>query len=541
MINTLHIKNIGIIDDLSINLNNGFNVLTGETGSGKTLIIDSLEILAGGRFSKEMIRTGEDYSFAELSLFLPNNTFCEDDKIIISREIHSNGRNLCKINGRMVTVSELKDFMSNIIDIHAQNDNQSILDISTHINLINSYAFDKLSTIFKEYSENYNKYINIKLELNKNYGDDKERIRKLDLLKYQADEISNAKLKENEEEELENRRKIILNSEKISKNLKEADSSLSDIVLDGLSSAIHNLEKIADFDKSYSETLEKLQSSYYDLEEISRDVSSFAEDNYFDENEQTEIEERLNLIYSLKRKYGNNISEIIAYGEKVKQEILDIENLDDYIASLKKDLKEIENIMLEESKKMHEIRLETAKELSEKINNELKELEMKNAKFEISLKFDETNKFNKNGLDNVVFLISTNLGENAKPLIKIASGGEMSRIMLAIKTVLSEFDQIPVIVFDEIDTGISGLAASKVGEKMKAISKSHQVICITHLAPIAAKGDHNYFISKSSENNKTKTAIKELSEEETIKEIARISSGTVSNAALEHAKELRSA
>ena len=541
MINTLHIKNIGIIDDLSINLNNGFNVLTGETGSGKTLIIDSLEILAGGRFSKEMIRTGEDYSFAELSLFLPNNTFCEDDNIIISREIHSNGRNLCKINGRMVTVSELKDFMSNIIDIHAQNDNQSILDISTHINLINSYAFDKLSTIFKEYSENYNKYINIKLELNKNYGDDKERIRKLDLLKYQADEISNAKLKENEEEELENRRKIILNSEKISKNLKEADSSLSDIVLDGLSSAIHNLEKIADFDKSYSETLEKLQSSYYDLEEISRDVSSFAEDNYFDENEQTEIEERLNLIYSLKRKYGNNISEIIAYGEKVKQEILDIENLDDYIASLKKDLKEIENIMLEESKKMHEIRLETAKELSEKINNELKELEMKNAKFEISLKFDETNKFNKNGLDNVVFLISTNLGENAKPLIKIASGGEMSRIMLAIKTVLSEFDQIPVIVFDEIDTGISGLAASKVGEKMKAISKSHQVICITHLAPIAAKGDHNYFISKSSENNKTKTAIKELSEEETIKEIARISSGTVSNAALEHAKELRSA
>ena len=541
MITTLHIKNIGIIDDLSINLNNGFNVLTGETGSGKTLIIDSLEILAGGRFSKEMIRTGEEYSFAELSLFLPNNTFCEDDNIIISREIHSNGRNLCKINGRMVTVSELKDFMSHIIDIHAQNDNQSILDISTHINLINSYAFDKLSPIFKEYSENYNKYINIKLELNKNYGDDKERIRKLDLLKYQADEISNARLKENEEEDLENRRKIILNSEKISKNLKEADSSLSDIVLDSLSSTIHNLEKIADFDKSYSDTLEKLQSSYYDLEEISRDVSSFAEDNNFDESEQTEIEERLNLIYSLKRKYGNNISEIISYGEKVKQEILDIENLDDYIAKLKKDLKEIEIIMLEESKKMHEIRLETAKELSRKINNELKELEMKNAKFEISIKFDETNKFNKNGLDNVEFLISTNLGENAKPLIKIASGGEMSRIMLAIKTVLSEFDQIPVIVFDEIDTGISGLAASKVGEKMKSISKSHQVICITHLAPIAAKGDHNYFISKSSENNKTKTAIKELSEEETIKEIARISSGTVSNAALEHAKELRSA
>lgn len=541
MINTLHIKNIGIIDDLSINLNNGFNVLTGETGSGKTLIIDSLEILAGGRFSKDMIRSGEDYSFVELSLFLPNNTFCEDDNIIISREIHTNGRNQCKINGRMVTVAELKDFMSHIIDIHAQNDNLSILDISTHIELVNNYAFKELSLIFKEYSENYNKYMNIKLELNKNYGDDKERTRKLDLLKYQVNEITEAKLKEGEEEELDARRKLILNSEKIAKNLNEADNALSSGVIDGINLAIRNLEKISDFDKNYSEALERLQSAYYDLEEISRDISSFAEDTYFDENEQAEIEERLDLIYSLKRKYGNNISEIIEYGEKINQEISEIENLDDYIASLKKDLNNLEKVMLEQAKQMHEIRQKASLELSNKINIELQDLEMKNAKFEISINLDNSNKFNKNGLDNIEFLISTNLGENAKPLIKIASGGEMSRIMLAIKSIISEFDQIPVIVFDEIDTGISGLAASKVGEKMKSISKTHQVICITHLAPIAAKGDHNYFISKNAENNKTKTSVKELSEPEIIREIARISSGTVSNAALEHAKELRSA
>ena len=541
MINTLHIKNIGIIDDLSINLNNGFNVLTGETGSGKTLIIDSLEILAGGRFSKDMIRSGEDYSFVELSLFLPNNTFCEDDNIIISREIHTNGRNQCKINGRMVTVAELKDFMSHIIDIHAQNDNLSILDISTHIELVNNYAFKELSLIFKEYSENYNKYMNIKLELNKNYGDDKERTRKLDLLKYQVNEITEAKLKEGEEEELDVRRKLILNSEKIAKNLNEADNALSSGVIDGINLAIRNLEKISDFDKNYSEALERLQSAYYDLEEISRDISSFAEDTYFDENEQAEIEERLDLIYSLKRKYGNNISEIIEYGEKINQEISEIENLDDYIASLKKDLNNLEKVMLEQAKQMHEIRQKASLELSNKINIELQDLEMKNAKFEISINLDNSNKFNKNGLDNIEFLISTNLGENAKPLIKIASGGEMSRIMLAIKSIISEFDQIPVIVFDEIDTGISGLAASKVGEKMKSISKTHQVICITHLAPIAAKGDHNYFISKNAENNKTKTSVKELSEPEIIREIARISSGTVSNAALEHAKELRSA
>ena len=541
MINTLHIKNIGIIDDLTINLNDGFNVLTGETGSGKTLIIDSLEILAGGRFSKEMIRTGEDYSFAELSLFLPDNTFCEDDNIIISREINTSGRNLCKINGRMVTVSELKDFMKNIIDIHAQNDNLSILDVSTHIELINNYAFEKLSPIFTKYSENYNKYMNIKLELNKNYGDDKERTRKLDLLRYQVNEITDAKLKDGEEEDLDARRSLILNSEKIAKNLTEADSSLSNSVIDGMNLAIRNLEKIADFDKSYSETLERLKSSYYDLEEISRDISEFSANTCFDESEQSEIEERLDLIYSLKRKYGNSISEINEYGEKIRKEISDIENLDDYISNLKKELKEIEKVILEQASKMHEIRLEAAKELSEKINIELKDLEMKNAKLSILVQFDETNKFNKNGLDNVEFFISTNLGEDAKSLIKIASGGEMSRIMLALKSVLSSYDQIPVIVFDEIDTGISGIAASKVGEKMKAISKSHQVICITHLAPIAAKGDHNYFISKNTENNKTKTSVKELSEPEIIEEIARISSGTVSNIAIEHAKELRSA
>lgn len=541
MINTLHIKNIGIIDDLSINLNSGFNVLTGETGAGKTLIIDSLQILAGGRFSKEMIRHGENFSFVELSLFMPNNHFFEDDNIIISREIHTNGKNLCKINGRMVTVSELKNFMKNIIDIHGQNDNQSILDISTHIELVNSYSSKELLPLLNKYSEYYNKYLSIKLELSKNYGDDKEKERKLDLLKYQYNEIKEANLKENEEDDLENRRKIILNSEKISKNINIADNIISNSVIDGINTAIHSLEKIEDFDKNYSEILEKLKSSYYDIQELSRDISGFASDVYFDENEQSEIEERLDLIYSLKRKYGNNINEIIAYGLQIEQEIKDIENLDDYIISLKKDLKSTEELMLKLCKQMHLIRIKYANELSEKINLELIDLEMKNAKFEISVTLNENNNFNKNGLDNVEFLISTNIGENAKSLIKIASGGEMSRIMLAIKSVLATIDKIPVIIFDEIDTGISGIAANKVGEKMKSISKSHQVICVTHLAPIAAKGDYNYFISKNTENNKTKTSIKELNENEVIREIARISSGSISEAALEHAKELRSA
>lgn len=540
MICNLHIKNIGIIDDLSIDLNNGFNVLTGETGAGKTLIIDSLQILSGGRFSKEIIRNGENYSFVELSLFLPDNDFCEEENVVISREVHINGRNLCKINGRMVTVNELKEFMKNVIDIHGQNDNQSILDVSSHIELLDSYSNNELSNLLADYSKQYEEYVNIKLELSKNYGDDKEKMRKLDLLHYQSNEISEAKLKENEEEELEARRQVILNSEKISKNLITADNELSNTVIDGISTAIHSLEKIESFDNSYSEALERLKSSYYDLQELSRDVSSFANDACFDESEQSDIEERLDLIYSLKRKYGNNVSEIIEYGKTIKQEIEEIENLDEYITSLKSKLKVVEGQMLDIGKKVHEIRTKQAEELSNKINVELKDLEMPNAKFSISVNLEE-NTFFKTGLDKVEFMISTNLGETAKPLIKIASGGEMSRIMLAIKTVLANVDKIPVMIFDEIDTGISGLAANKVGEKMKAISKNHQVICVTHLAPIAAKGDYNYFISKNIENNKTKTSIKTLNEEETIKEIARIASGTLTNAALEHARELRSA
>lgn len=540
MICNLHIKNIGIIDDLSIDLNSGFNVLTGETGAGKTLIIDSLQILSGGRFSKEIIRNGENYSFVELSLFLPDNEFCEEENIVISREVHLNGRNLCKINGRMVTVNELKEFMKNVIDIHGQNDNQSILDVNSHIELLDSYSSSELNNLLDEYSKQYEEYVNTKLELSKNYGDDKEKMRKLDLLHYQSNEIYEAKLKGNEEEELEARRQVILNSEKISKSLITADNELSNAVLDGMSTAIHSLEKIENFDNSYSETLERLKSSYYDLQELSRDISSFANDTCFDESEQSEIEERLDLIYSLKRKYGNNVTEIIEYGKTIKKEIEEIENLDEYISSLKAKLKVVEESMLEIGKKIHDIRSKKAEELSKKINAELKDLEMQNAKFSIEVNFDETN-FYKTGLDQVEFMISTNIGETAKPLIKIASGGEMSRIMLAIKTVLANVDKIPVMIFDEIDTGISGLAANKVGEKMKAISKNHQVICVTHLAPIAAKGDFNYFISKNTENNKTKTSIKTLNEEETIKEIARIASGSLSTAALEHAKELRSA
>ena len=535
MINTLHIENIGIIDDLSIDLGQGFNVLTGETGAGKTLIIDSLQILAGGRFSKEMIRTGEPSSFVELSLYLPGCGL-EEDTAIISRETNLSGKNICKINGRLATVSELREFMKNVINIHGQNDNQSILDKETHIEYVDRFAGDKLLNLCKEYEELYEKRNEIKQELKRNYGDEKEKQRKVDLLKYQINEIEAAKLQPNEEEELNSKRKIILNSELIVENIKNADFNINETALEAVNTAVRSLEKISELDEKYNKVLENLQTVYYELEESARDISSLNADNNFDEEERNEIEERLDLIFSLKRKYGNSLEEILEYCDKIKKELYEIENLEEYNNKLKKELKELENKMHDLSEKMHNIRVDVSKKLDEKITAELVDLEMKSASFHVNIEVVE--EFNKNGLDKIEFLIATNVGDTFKPLVKIASGGEMSRIMLGIKKVLADVDNVPVLVFDEIDTGISGVAANKVAEKLKAISKNHQVLCITHLAPIAAKGDNNFYISKEIENGKTKTKIKKLDKDEKIQEIARIATGEITEVSLKHAQHL---
>lgn len=539
MISNLNIKNIGIIDDININFNNGFNVLTGETGAGKTLIIDSLSIISGGRFSKEMIRKGQDHSFVELCLYLPQNENAIDGNIIVSREIYTNGRNLCKINGRLVTVTELKEFMKDIIDIHGQLDNQTILDTSSHIEYLDSFSKEELQQVKEKYKEQFEKYNKINKELKNNYGDDKEKQRRLDLLKYQVNEIEEANLKENEDEELEAKRAKILNSEKISEGLNNIDVEIGENAIDAISNAVRELEKIEDLDDKYKEKLNNLKSIYYDLQELERDINSFKEEVEFDEQERQEVETRLDLIFSLKRKYGNNISEILSYCKETAEEIKKIENMEEYILKLKNEKKYIEELMTNLCMQMNTIRNKNANILSEKINKQLQDLEMKNAKFEININYSNDNEFNENGLDKVEFLIRTNIGEEIKPLIKIASGGEMSRIMLAIKNVLADVDKVPVLVFDEIDTGISGIAANSVAEKMKQIANSHQVLCVTHLAPIAAKGNYNYFISKEVVEDVTKTKIMLLSEEETIKEIARIASGNITEVTIKHAKELR--
>ena len=321
MISTLHIKNIGIIEDLNIDFNEGLNVLTGETGAGKTLIIDSLEIISGGRFSKEMIRKGETNSYVEICIYKPDDENSVDGNIIVSREINLNGKNMCKINGRMVTVNELKSFMSKFIEIHGQNENQTLIDTRTHLKYLDGFIGEKIFELKEKYKEKYNKYLEIKQNLKNNYGDEKEKQRKLDLLKYQFEEIERAKLVENEEDELEEKRKIMLNSEKLSSNLNEADNVIQENTIDSLNQAIRAIEKIESIDDKYAKTSDTLKNIYYELQEIGRDISNYKYDVTFDEEERDEVESRLDIIYDLKRKYGNNIKEILEYKDNIEEEI----------------------------------------------------------------------------------------------------------------------------------------------------------------------------------------------------------------------------
>ena len=535
MITTLHIENVGIIDDLTIELDKRFNVLPGETGAGKTLIIDAINIIYGGRFSKEIIRRGEEFSFVELSLFLENNDDFPDGNVVISREVHLNGRNTCKINGRLVTVSELKNFMSNIIDIHGQNDNLKILSKMYQIEYLDNYCGKDLLKLKLDYNEKYSKYLDIKKKLKENFGDNKERERKLDLLQYEFDEIDGANLKIDEEDELIEKRTIYLNYEKISTSIAQTVDN-SDKAMATISNAVKAIEKIANIDEEYEKKLEEIRNIYYELEDFSHGINLMNDDMYFDENEINELESRLDLIHTLKRKYGNSIEEILKYRDSIETEINRINNLDEENERLRNELEQVISYMNSISLKMHDFRSEISFKLNDRINGELVDLEMKNAKF--NARVELTEEFNQFGRDDVEFYISPNVGEDENELSKIASGGEMSRIMLAIKNVLADTDDTPVLIFDEIDTGISGKAAKSVGKKLRRIGGTHQVICITHQPSIAAVGNSNYYIYKNTIDGRTATAVKKLNKEEVIEEIARISNGEITNVAKQHALEL---
>ena len=513
----------------------GLNIITGETGAGKSLLVDALSLICGSRFSKDVIKTGESYCLVEIMINRDSNT--END--IVSRKISVSGKNKCKINGRLVTVNELKEYMRSVINIHGQNDNQNLLDQSNHITYLDEYARGELLENKQEYIELYTKYLKLNLELKENFGNEKERKRILDLLDYEITEIEDANFKIGEEEELEEKSRIMRNSEKINEALSISEELVSSKILNNINEVVKNLSKISQFNDIYKKQSDRIEGIYYDLEDMSQELFNYKEELSFNEIDNNDVIKRLDLLYSLKRKYGNNVEEILKYKEENIKRKEEIENMEEHLNEVKKELGEIQDRMYELASNMSNTRKNMAKKLEEKINIELSDLEMRSAKIKVNVKFSEDRNFKSNGLDDVSFKIITNLGDDYKSLGKIASGGEISRIMLAIKNVLSKTDSVPVLIFDEVDTGISGKSGSAVGLKLKEVSKNHQVLCITHLAVVAAYADNHYYISKKSLNNHTSSKIELLDDNMSVKEIARISSGTITTIALDNARELK--
>ena len=528
----LHIKNIGIIDEITINFEDGLNILTGETGAGKSLIIDSINAITGSRMSKDIIKYGESMALVEACFFNA------DETKILTREFFQNGRNVCKIDGRMVTLGELKETGENLIDIHGQHDNQSLLNEKTHLNLLDSFASKEIESVKDEYKIEFQKYKEIKEKIKNSYGDPIERARRIDLLKYQKDEILQAKLNEEEEASLEERRNIMMNSEKIVGALRKSYSLFEEAILDNIGNVTYELSTISHINPKYESVLQTINDSYYALKDTSSEILDYAEEVDFDEAEQREVEERMDLIFSLKRKYGSDVKKILEYLEQITEELDFLENSEEIIQKLEIELAEKEKVLKTLANKIRKIRKEFSEKISQKVNEQLVDLEMKKA--HIEFEFKELDTFTETGMDSVQILICTNAGEGLKPLTKIASGGEISRVMLALKTVLCMYDEVPTMIFDEIDTGISGQAGKAVAEKMKIIGNTHQVISVTHLPVIAASGDANYYIEKSTVDERTSTSVRKLDEKETVNEIARIIAGNdLSEAVVKHAKELR--
>ncbi|MCI5969597.1 MAG: DNA repair protein RecN [Oscillospiraceae bacterium] len=551
MLTHLSIKNIAVIDRAQIDFSDGFNILTGETGAGKSIIINSLNILKGERASKELIRTGEQSARVDGIFTVSDeikNEICDiigidfdENEIMISREFNLDGKNSVRINGSPITLSMLKSIGEYFVNIHGQHDSTSLLVKKSHLGFLDDFGGDKLKDALEEYKKVHAEYQDVKSKLEKLNTDETEKERRMDLLKYQIEEIEVANLSLNEEDDLTERRNFLANAQKISENCLAAFDKLYDGEETGNSAhdliweAVKLIEQITEFNSDMDTVCKELTDVTYIISDNSHAIKKFADSLECNEYELNEIEERLDVIYNLKRKYGVSVGDVLKYLEKIKKEYAEIEHSEEQIKFLSEKLKELELSRLEKAEKLSLLRKENAKILSEKICAELCDLEMAKTVFEVKI---EDTEFSNSGKDDVEFLISTNLGELPKPLSKIASGGELSRIILAIKSVITGGKSAETLIFDEVDTGVSGKTAQKIGEKLYKMTKSAQVICITHLAQIASLADKHFLIEKKTENGRTKTEIMTIDGENRILEIARILGGEViTDLTRENAKE----
>lgn len=550
MLVVLNIKNFALIQELSVEFGAGFNILSGETGAGKSILIDTIDYVLGGKFSKDLIRYGEDKTYVEAIFDIENDEIYTllndlnieaDELLVVSRETTISGKSIIKVNGKTIVLSQLKKIREKLLDIHGQHQNQSLLSKGTHILYLDEYNSENISPLLEQFEIFKNRYSEIEDKINELKGnEDREKL--LDYIKFQIEDIEKAKLKPGEEEDLREQYNILANAEKISSSLINSYNYLNNnpqgnSVLELLSKVISELSHSEMHLEKIKDKRVQVEEAYYLLEESTRDIRDIANEVYYDENELAAINERIYEISLYKKKYGNSIDEILQFLEKLKNQYDEFINSEEIILKLKKELSVIEKEMKDIGLKLHEFRCMSAKDLEVRIKEELSYVGLEKAIINIDVTLSE--EANSRGYDDVQFLISANPGEPLKPLEKVLSGGELSRIMLALKCVFVDKDKIPTLIFDEIDTGISGAIGKRVGEKMYQVSAKHQVLCITHLPQIAALSDNHYFVSKKVENGKTFTQIRMLNEEDKVCEIAKMIGGdNLSDVAIDNSREM---
>ena len=550
MLQELSIKDFAIIDEIQISFQPKMTVLTGETGAGKSIIIDALGLLAGGRGSTEFIRKGEKKAVIQGLFTLPReaNTYnileeygidSEDGQIILQRDLYRGGRNICRINGMMVNLATLRKVGETLIDIHGQNEHQELMKPENHIDLLDEYD-KKTSELRNQYQVVYQNYRKLKLSMEKKEADEKAWAQRLDMLNFQVKEIGEAGLKINEEDELVEEKNKLDNFQAIHDALELSYQILSGEKIDvvgNLGNAMNELSDVSDLSENLQEINTKISDAFYSLEDVARDISDELDSMEWNGERLNEIEERLELIHQLKRKYGDTIEDILHYHIRIVKELREMENAEQNSEKQERQLSEALEKVKELAIKLSKQRKKSAKKLEKMIHKQLSALYMDKAVFEV--KFLSNSKLYSKGIDKVEFYIQTNPGEEMGPLAKIASGGELSRIMLALKTIFSQKMGVTSIIFDEVDTGVSGRVAQAIAEKISQISNNSQVLCITHLPQVAAIADNHYYISKSVNDGRTETSLEELDEKQKIREIARMLSGSeITELTLKHAEEL---
>lgn len=552
MLAEVAIKNFAIIESVTVSFQKGFTVLTGETGAGKSIIIDAIHLLVGGRGSSDFVRHGAEKAEID-GLFLIDDDHPAIDKcsefgieieegmLLLKRDIYPTGKSVCRVNGKLVTITILREIGRTLVDIHGQHDNQEMLNEKSHIHLLDEFGGETIKNALNEYQTIYREYTKVKKDLASLNENEQMMAQRLDLLKFQLNEITSAELKIGEDVELLAEKKKLSNFEKLFTSLTTTYEALQGEQkgLDWLGLALTNLEEAQTVDEDLKEMHDVVSNSYYQIEDIVHTLRDKLDELEYDPNRLNEIENRLNIINQMKRKYGESIESILEYCAKIDEEIEMITNRESHIETLNKKLQSIEKDLLVEANNLTTLRKKVAKKLTDSIHKQLKDLYMDKTVFEVNFFEEENVEFRPNGIDQIEFYLSTNPGEPLKPLAKIASGGELSRIMLALKTIFSQHQGVTSIIFDEVDTGVSGRVAQAIAEKIYSISVNSQVLSITHLPQVAALCDHHFFISKEIKDDRTLTSVKVLSEQERIEEIARMISGThITSATEEHAKEL---